>query len=76
MAYDLVKQRYPGAPSAIGARIREKATARIGSIVSPRAGDTGVRVRFDGEAMPQACDPCALEYLAAPPAPTPEWRAR
>lgn len=76
MAYDLVKQRYPGAPCAIGARIRDKATARTGSIVSPRAGDDGVRVRFDGEPMPRPCDPRAIEYLAPPPAPAPAWRAQ
>ncbi len=76
MAYDVVKQKFPGAPTAIGARIRHRMTDRVGSIVPPRPGEDGVRVRFDGEFLPKACDPRQLEYLEGAPQASPAWRAR
>lgn len=76
MAYDAVKQRHPGAPAAIGARIREKTTARVGRIVNPLPGQNGVRVSFEGRFPPVTCDPTAIEYLNGPPAPAPAWRGR
>lgn len=75
MAYDLVKQKFPGSPTAVGARIRHRMTERQGSILPPRAGEAGVRVRFDGEFMPQSCDPRQIEYLDPAPQASPEWRA-
>ncbi|GJD92490.1 hypothetical protein BHAOGJBA_6044 [Methylobacterium hispanicum] len=76
MAYDVVKQTHPGAPAAIGARVREKISGREGHIVSPRAGDAGVRVKFDGQFMPASCDPLTIEYASEPPAPAPPWQGR
>ena len=66
MAYDLVKQKYPGAPCAVGSRVRHKQTGRTGNIAPAHAGETGVFVRFDGEFPPKSVDPRAIEYLDAP----------
>ena len=76
MAYDAIRQRFPEAPSAVGARVRQKLTGRLGSILPPRAGDQGLRVHFDGHFPPESCDPRAVEYAHPPPAAEPEWRAR
>lgn len=67
MVYDLVRQRYPGAPCAVGARVRSRETGNVGTIAPPRTGDHDrLCVRFDGSWPPVACDPRELEYLRAP----------
>lgn len=66
MPYDLVKQKFPGAPCALGVRVQHRVTGRTGNIVPQRAGDEGVRVKFDGEFVPKACHPREISYLDAP----------
>lgn len=66
MAYDLIRQRYPGAPCALGARVRLTDTGEAGTIAPPRAGDDGLRVKVDGRFLPVVCDPLRVEYLRAP----------
>jgi len=66
MAYDLIRQRYPGAPCALGARVRLTETGEAGTIAPPRAGDAGLRVKVDGRFLPVVCDPQHVEYLRAP----------
>ncbi len=66
MAYDLIRQRYPNAPCALGARVRLTETGETGSITSPRAGDNGLRVKIDGRFPPVVCDPRRVEYARAP----------
>lgn len=64
--YDLVKQRHPGAPCALGARVRRLSDGSIGTIAPPRPGVTGLCVRFDGTWPPADVNPRDLEYLTAP----------
>ncbi|MBY0296694.1 MAG: hypothetical protein K2X71_11720 [Methylobacterium sp.] len=66
MTYDLVKQLYPGAPAQLGARVRERASGRLGRIIPPVPG-TGeqVRVRFDDEILPRNVHPPALDFVDA-----------
>lgn len=66
MAYDLIRQRYPGAPCAIGARVTLTETGETGTIAPPRAGDAGLRVRIDGRFHLVVCDPRRVQYLRAP----------
>lgn len=66
MAYDLIRQLYPGAPCALGARVRLTETGEAGTIAPPRAGDGGLRVKVDGRFLPIVCDPRRVEYLRAP----------
>lgn len=67
MAYDLIRQRYPGAPCAVGARVRLTETGETGTIVHQREG-LGDRlcVSVDGRFPPVPCDPRRVEYLRAP----------
>ena len=76
MAYDLVKQTHPGAPTAVGACVRHTGTDRRGNVIAPCPGDGGVRVKFDGEFPPKVCDPCAIEYLDPPPSSGRAWCGR
>ncbi|MFY9291644.1 MAG: hypothetical protein WAP03_13235 [Methylorubrum rhodinum] len=64
--YDRVKQLFPGAPCALGARVRRTTDARVGTIAPPRPGVAGVCVRFDGSFPPVDVPPSELEYLKAP----------
>lgn len=64
--YDWVKQRHPGAPCALGARVRRLSDGAIGTIAPPRPGATGLLVRFDGTWPPADVPPRDLEYLTAP----------
>ncbi|MGN7122897.1 hypothetical protein [Methylorubrum thiocyanatum] len=66
MAYDLIRQRFPGAPCALGARVRLTETGETGNIAPPRAGDDGLRVKVDGRFPPIVCDPRRVEYVRAP----------
>ncbi|MGX5773914.1 hypothetical protein [Methylorubrum zatmanii] len=66
MAYDAIRQRYPNAPCALGARVRLMETGESGTISPPRAGDKGLRVKIDGRFPPVDCDPRCVEYLRAP----------
>lgn len=66
MAYDLIRQRYPGAPCAIGARVTLTETGQSGTIAPPRAGDDGLRIRIDGQFLPVVCDPRRVQYMRAP----------
>ena len=64
--YDGVKQRHPGAPCALGARVRRLSDGAIGTIAPPRPGITGIHVRIDGVWPPVDVHPRDLEYLTAP----------
>lgn len=64
--YDLIKQRHPSAPCALGARVRRTTDRRLGTIAPPRAGGAGVCVRFDGSWPPVDVPPGELEYALAP----------
>ena len=75
MAYDLVKQIHPGAPCAVGARVRD-AGGRLGSIVPQRPGLRGVAVRFDGLFRVVDCPPGELAYAEPPTAFVQPWCAR
>lgn len=74
MAYEGIKQSHPGAPSAVGIRVRHKTTGRVGTIAPRQGRDDGVRVRFDGEAFAKPCDPQAIAYLTDPAAQLGEGR--
>ncbi|SFG92569.1 hypothetical protein [Methylobacterium gossipiicola] len=76
MAYDAIRQRHPHAPCAVGARVREAASGRTGTLLPPRPGDPGLRVHFDGQFPPVSCDPDSLEYADPPPEAAPDWCAR
>lgn len=64
--YDRVKQLFPGAPCALGARVRRVTDARLGTVAPPRAGGAGICVRFDGSWPPVDVPPAELEYALAP----------
>lgn len=66
MAYDVIKLTHPGAPCAVGARVRHTRTGRLGNLVAPRRDETGLWVRFDGEAFPKSVDPRAIAYCDEP----------
>ena len=76
MAYDLIKQTHPGAPTAIGARVVERLSGRLGTIAHPRAGLRGLAVRFDGQFGVKDCPPDRLAYAAPPPAAQTQWCAQ
>lgn len=76
MAYDLIKQTHPHAPTAIGARVVERLSGRLGTVAPPRTGLKGIAVRFDGHFGVADCPPDRLDYAAPPPAPSPLWCAR
>lgn len=76
MAYDLIKQTHPSAPVAIGARVRERLSGRLGSVVHPRAGLRGIAVRWDGRFGVADCPPDRIDYAAPPPSPSQPWCAR
>ena len=76
MAYDLIKQKHPGAPCAVGARVRHRETGRTGNVAPQRAGVDAILVRFDGEAFPKPCAPNAIAYLDGPPSASDPWCGR
>ncbi|WP_267355742.1 MULTISPECIES: hypothetical protein [unclassified Methylobacterium] len=76
MAYDLIKQTHPAAPTVIGARVVERLSGRLGTVAPARAGLAGIAVQFDGRFGVVDCQPERIRYAAPPPAASQNWSVR
>ncbi|MDH2313090.1 hypothetical protein [Methylobacterium brachiatum] len=76
MAYDVIKQSHPHAPTVVGARVVERLSGRLGTVAPPSPGRAGIGVRFDGQFGVVDCPPDRLAYAAPPPSPSQLWCAR